>query len=104
MVEITTDESGHHSVYNHYPDVFDGVETPYATDLTNAQWKRLMDTLFRKLCVHEWKQSYVDPCVRGWNPMGTGTETLTRGRHYRISGSNDFQPFTKTLSGHSNHT
>ena len=23
----------------------------------------LMDTLFQKLCIHEWKQRYDDPCV-----------------------------------------
>ena len=96
VVEITTDESSHHSVYNHYPDVFDGVETPYSTDLTSTQWKRLLDTLFRKLCVHEWKQSYIDPCVCD----GTQWELelkLIRGRHYRISGSNDFPALYKDL-------
>ncbi len=96
VVEITSDESGYHSVYNHYPDVFDGIETPYAMVLTSSQWKKLMDALFRKLCVHEWKQRYVDPYVCD----GTQWELelkLTRGRRYRISGSNDFPALYKDL-------
>lgn len=64
--------------------------------MTNAQWKRLMDTLFQKLCIHEWKQRYDDPCVCD----GTQWELelkLTRKRHYRISGSNNFPALYKDL-------
>lgn len=95
VVEITTDESGHHSLYNHYPEMSD-FETPYATDLTKAQWKKLMDALFYKLCIHEWKQSYVDPMILDGTQWGLEL-TLTKGRHYNISGSNAFPALYKDL-------
>ncbi len=89
VVEITTDENGHHSVYKHYPETTDSADISYTMDLTDAQWERLMDTLFRKLCVHEWKQRYVNPHVCDGTQWRLELK-LTGGRRYSICGSNDF--------------
>ncbi len=95
VIEITTDENGHHASYNHYPNMADS-DAPYAADLSDAQWKKLMDALFCELCIHEWKQSYVDPDIFDGTQWGLEL-TLTKGRHYDISGSNAFPALYKDL-------
>ena len=95
VVEITTDEKGHHSLYKHYPDMSDS-ETSYTRDLTNTQWKKLLETLFYKLCIHEWKQSYVDRAILDGTQWGLEL-SMTNGRHYNISGSNAFPALYKDL-------
>ena len=92
QVEITTEDGKRISTYLHFPDVSE----PYTKEITDAQWKRLMDTLFKRLCIHEWKKRYVDPYVCD----GTQWELelkLTQGRHYTIYGSNDFPALYKDL-------
>lgn len=92
QVEIITTDGKHTSTYTHFPDAIE----PCVKEISNIQWKRLMDTLFKRLCIHEWKQRYVDPYVCD----GTQWELelkLTRGRHYTIYGSNDFPALYKDL-------
>ncbi len=96
VVKITTDENGHHSVYMHYPDFDSGLSEPYSRDIGNAQWKRLMDALYYKLCIHEWKKRYVDPHVCDGTQWGLELK-MTKGRHYSIYGSNDFLALYKDL-------
>ena len=49
-----------------------------------------------KSCIHEWKQSYVDPMILDGTQWGLEL-TLTKGRHYNISGSNAFPALYKDL-------
>ena len=71
-------------------------ETSYTRDLTNTQWKKLLETLFYKLCIHEWKQSYVDRAILDGTQWGLEL-SMTNGRHYNISGSNAFPALYKDL-------
>ncbi len=96
VVEITTGQSGHHSIYRHYPDFDLDKSTPYSRNITSAQWKRLMETLFYRLCIHEWRKRYVDPYVCDGTQWGLELK-MTRGRHYNIYGSNDFPALYKDL-------
>lgn len=94
VVEITGDENGCHSVYRHLPAP--DTAQPYSLDLPASAWKTLMDILFRQLCVHEWKKSYVDPHVFDGTQWSLELR-LTEGRHYIIDGSNKFPPLYKDL-------
>lgn len=92
LLEITTKDGVHIFDYARFPDVIE----PYSGVIPDAKWKRIMNTLFYRLCIHEWKKSYVDPNVLD----GTQWELelkLTKGRHYTISGSNAFPPLYKSL-------
>ncbi len=91
-IEITNENGKCTSTYMHFPD---SLET-CIKEVSISQWKKLMDTLFTRLCIHEWKKRYVDPYVCD----GTQWELelkLTRGRHYTIYGSNDFPALYKDL-------
>ena len=92
QVEIVTEDGKRKSTYVHYPDLSE----PYVKEISNAQWKRLMDTLFNRLCIHEWKKKYVNFSVLDGTQWELGLK-LTGGRHYNIYGSNDFPPLYKDL-------
>ena len=97
VIEITRNEKGAHFKYENHPGG-GRFELPLSADidLTEAQWKQLMDVLFDKLCVHEWKQRYFAPGVFD----GTQWELelrMTGGRCYRIQGSNGFPALYKDL-------
>ena len=90
-LEITTQDGLRICTYTHSPDPIENTEV-----IPDAKWKRIMNTLFYRLCIHEWKKSYVDPYVLD----GTQWELeliLTEGRHYTIYGSNEFPPLYKSL-------
>ncbi len=94
-VEITTRDGEHIYSYTYYGDRHIESVSNFG-EITDVQWNRLMDTLFRKLCIHEWKKRYVDPYVCD----GTEWELelkLTGGRRYTIYGSNDFPALYKDL-------
>lgn len=93
-IKKSTDEK-YYAEYRHNPEVRDR-EDLFRKELTDLQWKRLMNTLFYRLCIHEWKQSYYDHNVLDGTQWSLEL-SLTKGRHYNISGSNAFPAMYKDL-------
>ena len=93
LLEIRTKDGVHIFDYARFPDVIE----PYFGVIPDAKWKRIMKSLFYRLCIHEWKKRYDSP-----DTVLDGTQwelelRLTKGRHYTISGSNAFPPLYKSL-------
>lgn len=66
-------------------------------ELTEKQWKKLLDRLFCKLYVHEWKRHYhPDGCVLDGEQWELEIR-LTGRRVRRYEGDNAFPPYWKEL-------
>ncbi len=64
--------------------------------MTEKEWEKLLNNLFCKLCVHEWKKRYENPGVldgEGWSLEFK----LTGGRQRNYYGSNAYPPLWKEL-------
>lgn len=80
-------------------DVCPGFRDPRAylrRPITEKEWNKLADRLFSKLYLHEWKKSFVDPCVLDGEQWELKLK-FTRGRVRNYSGSNAFSPYWAEL-------
>ena len=57
---------------------------PFSREMDEKEWRKLLDRLFCKLYVHEWKKSYVDPYVLDGEQWGL--EFQLTGRRVRNYG------------------
>lgn len=63
----------------------------YSRIYSKREWDALMRTLFDRLFVHEWKKSYVNPCVLDGTQWGL-TLVFPDGKEWEIHGSNAYPP------------
>ncbi len=70
---------------------YDGINPMYSRIYSKREWDALMKTLFNRLFVHEWKKSYVNPCVLDGTQWGF-TLVFPDGKRWEINGSNDYPP------------
>ena len=79
------------------PQTSDGILSgTHGRAMTEKEWKKLLNNLFCKLCVHEWKKRYENPGVldgEGWSLEFK----LTGGRQRNYYGSNAYPPLWKEL-------
>ena len=64
--------------------------------MTEQEWNKLMDRLFSKLYLHEWKKNYVDPNVLDGEQWELELK-LSGGRVRNYGGSNAFPPYWAEL-------
>lgn len=80
-------------------DVRPGFKEPEAylqRMLTEQEWNKLMDRLFSKLYLHEWKKNFVDPDILDGEQWELELK-LTGGRVRNYGGSNAFPPYWAEL-------
>lgn len=65
-------------------------------EMTEKEWNRLLDRIYSKLYVHEWKKNFIDPTIMDGEQWEL-TLKLTGGRQRRYSGSNAFPPYWREL-------
>ena len=73
-----------------------GPVAPMQREVAPAEWMRLLDRLYCKLYLHEWKKRYDDPCVLDGEQWELEIK-LTGGRVRNYSGSNAFPPYWAEL-------
>ena len=71
-------------------------EEPDDRQINAVKWQKIVNTLYGQMYLHEWKRSFVDPCVMD------GTQWrleigLTKKRKRSYSGSNDYPPYWSKL-------
>lgn len=66
--------------------------------ITEKEWRKLLDKLFCKLYVHEWKKRYVDPGILDGEQWELQFK-LNGGRQRNYYGSNAYPPLWKELKG-----
>ncbi len=91
-VEIKAEKGIYVSSYMDFPYF----PEPCTRVITGAQWKRLMDGLFTKLCIHEWKHKYINPYVLDGTHWSLELK-LTGRRRYTICGSNAYPALYRDL-------
>ena len=64
--------------------------------MTEQEWNKLIDRLFSKLYLHEWKKNYVDPNVLDGEQWELELK-LSGGRVRNYGGSNAFPPYWAEL-------
>ncbi len=64
--------------------------------MSQDDWFKLIDTLYNKLYLHEWKDSFVDPYVLDGEQWELEIQLKDDGK-ITYSGSNDFPPYWKEL-------
>ena len=64
--------------------------------MTEQEWNKLMDRLFSKLFLHEWKKNFVDPDILDGEQWELELK-LTGGRVRNYGGSNAFPPYWAEL-------
>lgn len=80
-------------------DVRPGFREPEAflqRELSEAEWKSLLNRLYGKLYLHEWKKNFVDPCVLDGEQWELELK-LTGSRVRNYGGSNAFPPYWAEL-------
>ncbi len=66
--------------------------------MTNVKWKKLMDRLYTKLYIHEWKKVFVDPGYMICDGEQWELKIkLSEGRVRNYSGDNAFPPYWAEL-------
>ncbi|MDO4192551.1 MAG: hypothetical protein Q4D24_04545 [Erysipelotrichaceae bacterium] len=64
--------------------------------ITTEKWNKIINTLYEKLSLHEWKKSYVDPLILDGTQWSLDVNlTNRRARHYH--GSNAYPPYWNEL-------
>lgn len=92
-ITITKDENGAHVDASDYSsDTVDFKDC----HITQEKWCIIVDTLYSKLYLHEWKKRYVDFSVLD-GTQWTLEIKLTKGRIRRYYGSNDYPPYWNEL-------
>ncbi|MBQ7992549.1 MAG: hypothetical protein IJ252_05910 [Solobacterium sp.] len=64
--------------------------------ITNAKWKKILDTLYCGLFIHEWEQVYNNPGILDGIKWTLNIQ-LTENRSLHISGSNAYPPYFDEL-------
>ncbi len=64
--------------------------------ITQTEWKKILNQLFCKLYIHEWKKSYTDDRILDGEQWELSI-TLTKGRHRNYYGSNAYPPLWEEL-------
>ena len=64
--------------------------------MTEQEWNKLIDRLFSKLFLHEWKKNFVDPDILDGEQWELELK-LTGGRVRNYGGSNAFPPYWAEL-------
>ena len=80
-------------------DVHPGFREPDALlhrEMTEAEWKKILDRLFCKLYLHEWKKSFVAYDILDGEQWELELK-LTGKRVRKFSGSNAFPPYWTEL-------
>ena len=62
-----------------------------------TEWKKILNTLYKKLYLHEWKRSYFEPVLDGESWSLEVKLTDQRRRYYH--GSNAYPPYWDKLKG-----
>ena len=73
-----------------------GLPVFYRREMTETEWKKILDKLYTNLYLHEWKTKYTDCCVNDSEQWVLDIR-LTGNRHRRYQGSNAFPPYWKEL-------
>ena len=83
-------------IISDYTPSFQREAMPVRRELTEKEWAKLLDRLFCKLYVHEWKKQYVDPDILDGEQWEL--EIRLTGRRVRnYYGSNDYPPYWNEL-------
>ena len=71
-------------------------EDCFQRKMTEEEWTGLLDRLYKKLYLHEWKKSFYDPYVLDGEQWALDIK-LTNGRSRHYHGSNEFPPYWSEL-------
>jgi hypothetical protein len=91
--ELTVRKTKHgaHAEWSVIPDFRTGKR-----DLSQKEWESLLDDLYAKMYLHEWKKSFVDPHVMDGEQWELSIR-LTGGRQRNYHGSNAYPPYWEAL-------
>lgn len=67
-------------------------------EISEKEWNKMLDKLFCRLYIHEWKKSYVNPDILDGEQWELRLK-LTRDRQRNYYGSNAYPPLWKELKG-----
>lgn len=77
-------------------DIIKFMGLPKGGQISKEKWNKILDTLYDKMYLHEWKKKYVDSLVDDGEEWHLDIHlTNNRVRHYY--GSNDYPPYWKEL-------
>ena len=71
-------------------------DLPEDRQISPAKWDKIVNTLYGKMYLHEWKKSFVDYGGTGRNQWSLEID-LTNKRVRKYEGSNDYPPYWKEL-------
>lgn len=94
-VEILIKKRNGKIVLDIRPD-FNNPEGYFQREVQKKEWEKLLDRLYCKLHLHEWKKNYFDPCVLDGEQWELEIK-LTNGRVRNYGGSNAFPPYWREL-------
>lgn len=90
-IEIVKTETGAEFAVHNFP------ESTYVTkSITMNQWNSLLDQLYCKMYLHEWKKEYVDNTILDGEKWSLEIQ-MTEDRKTLYSGINAFPPYWKEL-------
>jgi len=92
-IRISKNESGAIVKVQKMFDLENSVEPK---QISTNEWRKIVDTLFGKMYLHEWKKSYVNPYVSDGIQWSLDIQ-LTNKRKRSYSGSNDYPPYWNDL-------
>ena len=72
------------------------VEVSKGIQITPVRWRNLLDRLYTRMYLHEWKRSYHNPNILDGNQWELEIR-LTHGRRRTYSGSNAYPPYWTEL-------
>ena len=72
------------------------IENPFHRKMEEDEWQKLLDKLYCRLYIHEWKKRFDNPDILDGEQWGLEIH-LTGGRKRTYSGSNDYPPLWKEL-------
>jgi len=93
-VTITRNEDGASVKAFQFPDV---LNTPEDKEITEQKWFKIVDKLYGKLYLHEWKKEYTPTDIFEDGEYWNLTVKLTNGRVRRYNGSNAYPPYWNEL-------
>lgn len=89
--EVTIQKTGDVIVMNCDPS-FERRTQPVSRQMTDEEWRRLLNRLFAGLFVHEWEETYIDPDILDGEQWELKI-ILDNGGVLERSGSNAFPPY-----------
>lgn len=93
--EITFENRNKTATVNVLPDFHTPVED-YSRSLSNAEWETLLNKLYCKLFLHEWRKQYDDPNILDGTQWSLKIK-LTGNRQRNYYGSNLFPAYWREL-------